>query len=249
MYMNRDKIPYSKSSVMVLLNMIMYTVSMVVLAAVGVIIYPDVLSEDHLFFRICPILGTVFSAGLIFLCSLGIFRPDAIRRVCNSGIRFGSFLHLVKNREKAERKIDQLCSDCGVCSSILRSHPLISVKALVLNLLQRACYFAVSFTAYLALGGHGFKAFFPLFAIQALTTIAVYSIPLPGAVGASEAMFVIMYAQVYEEDELMAAMLLTRGMNYYINVLFCALVTMTYHLLLTHRAENKELLQKTNKSA
>ena len=69
--------------------------------------------------------------------------------------------------------------------------------------------------------------------------MAVYSFPIPGAVGASEAMFLILYDRVYLEDERVAAMLLTRGISYYLTVLFCALLTMVNHICSTQRKKRQ----------
>ena len=238
MYMYNDGVSYAKSSVVVLLNTMMYTVSMVVLAAVSLIICPFILMEDSLFFRICLGIGTCFSAGLITLCALGIFHTVWLRRAGNFLIRVGHRLRILRNPEKLSEKLNRVCEEYSVCAQVLRRHPDVGVKAFFLNLGQRAAYFCVAYMAYLALGFRG-NAFFLLFGIQAVATMAVYSFPIPGAVGASEAMFLILYDRVYLEDERVAAMLLTRGISYYLTVLFCALLTMVYHICSTQRKKRQ----------
>ncbi len=241
-YMSKDDIPYTKSSVMVLLNSVMYTLAMVVLVVISLILCPFILREDHLFFRICLGIGIFCSIGLITLCLLGIFRESLVERMARKVIRLLSKLHLVRHAEALEAKLTDTFYEYKQAARILRGHPLVMLWAFLLNLAQRASYYAVAFVAYLALGGTDLATLLPLFAIQAVTSIAVYSIPLPGAMGASEAMLLILYKMVFpEEDERVAALLLTRGISFYLNVIFCAVVTVVHHLRITYKKSPHDL--------
>lgn len=235
-YMSKDDIPYTKSSVMILLNSVMYTLAMVVLVAVSLILCPFILREDHPFFRICLGIGIFCSIGLITLCLLGIFCESLVEKMARKIIRLLSKLHLVRHADALEQKLTDVFCEYKQAARILRQHPLVMLWAFLLNLVQRAAYYAVAFAAYLALGGEDLSMLLPLFAIQAVTSISVYSIPLPGAMGASEAMFLILYKTIFpNEDERVAALLLTRGISFYLNVIFCAVVTVVHHLRVTNK--------------
>ena len=63
-------------------------------------------------------------------------------------------------------------------------------------------------------------------------------IPLPGAIGASESVFLGLYMTVFPEEILSSAMLLNRGINFYLFVLV-SMVVVLINIVLLKRRKNK----------
>ena len=68
-----------------------------------------------------------------------------------------------------------------------------------------------------------------IIALQVVISITVDSLPLPGAVGVSEGMFLLLYTKVYGATIIAPAMLLTRGINFYMMLLLTGIMTMGFH--------------------
>ena len=65
---------------------------------------------------------------------------------------------------------------------------------------------------------------------QALLTLATSSLPLPGAVGATEGGFVTLFALFFGASLVTPAVLVSRGISFYAFLLISAGVTLTVHL-------------------
>ena len=63
-----------------------------------------------------------------------------------------------------------------------------------------------------------------LIAVQLLLSMCVDMLPLPGAVGASESVFLILFGPVFGSKLLTSAVLLSRGISFYFMVLLSGLV-------------------------
>ena len=53
----------------------------------------------------------------------------------------------------------------------------------------------------------------------------VSGIPSPGAVGVSEGAFMQIFKTIYPENMISSAVLLNRGINFYLFVIICAIIT------------------------
>lgn len=168
----------------------------------------------------------VFGAGINALLTVGmlcvIFLPGVARTIVGGGIRVLCALRIVKDggakvREKAEAGISRY-AEGAVC---IRKHPTLLLQAFGLTTLQCMCMMLVPCVVCMALGvtGQGLQAA----ATQAVLTISVAAFPLPGAVGAAEGGFLNLFAPVFGAELVAPALVLCRGINFYMFLPMCAL--------------------------
>lgn len=112
--------------------------------------------------------------------------------------------------------------DLRRCVSCCRGHRGRLVSLLVTDVLRFTAYHSVPFWVALALGADG-AALIPMLAVQAVLFVSVASLPLPGAVGASEGGFLLLYTAFFPQELLSGAMLLSRGVSFYLFLLIGAL--------------------------
>ena len=107
-----------------------------------------------------------------------------------------------------------------------------------LNLVQLTALFLVPFVVYKAFGlsGHGAME---LVGAQALLTLATSSLPLPGAVGATEGGFVTLFALFFGTSLVTPAVLVSRGISFYAFLLLSGCVTLAVHLSTKRRNSEK----------
>lgn len=89
--------------------------------------------------------------------------------------------------------------------------------------------FTVPFCVYLGFHLHQFH-WFQITMIEAVLFVAVGFVPLPGAIGASEGLFYILFRVLFPSSILTSAMLLTRCINLY----FCLVIDCLLILWFTH---------------
>ena len=70
-----------------------------------------------------------------------------------------------------------------------------------------------------------------MFAMQAILFTSVSSIPLPGSVGISESIFLRLFGSVYGEVILSSAMLLTRGISFYLFIIISLIVVIVNSIM------------------
>ena len=66
-------------------------------------------------------------------------------------------------------------------------------------------------------------------------------LPLPGAVGAAEPVFLVLYADIYSKSMLGSAMIFTRFFSYYLCFVLCGVVSIVNHIILMRKARCNRL--------
>lgn len=233
-YMSQDGIPLSKSGIAVLLTTGQYTAALLVLGVIMAVTHlPFLLSAPPLFIGLL-ILGAVLNGLLFAACLLSMFRRSLIERLGGWLLRLGARLHLVRRLDERLLAFHASLDEYEQGAAFVRTHPALSARVFLLCTVQRLSILIVTFFVYKGFHLHGVSLFHVL-AIQTLVTLSVCTLPLPGAVGAAEGMFLLTFGAAFPERLLMAAMLLTRGVTYYFCLLLSGTVTLGNHLFTLRR--------------
>ena len=164
------------------------------------------------------------TAGM--LCFM--FLPNAARRLMNGLLNLGVRLRVVRNRAAAEERLERQMAEYRSGAACFRQNAGLAPALLGLNAVQLTALFLVPFVVYKAFGlsGHGVLE---LVGAQALLTLATSSLPLPGAVGATEGGFVTLFALFFGASLVTPAVLVSRGISFYAFLLLSGLVTLGVH--------------------
>ncbi len=238
--MNRDGISISKATVTAVLFTNSFTCGLLLCTALAAAISPKILFFDSLYFRVCLIVGLVVSFAVLAGCILFLRFGHLARRFGLFCIRLFVKLHILRHRERAEERLDRAIADFAECRHYIAEHPLLTVRVMCLAFLQRVVFFTVPYFVYLSFGLNS-ATFFDIFAIQVMTQMSVYALPIPGSAGATEAMLLLLYETVYTEDQAVSAMLLTRGITFYLNVAVCGLVTLINNLVSNRKKKERKM--------
>ncbi len=227
-YMNKKGVPIAKGSLILLLYTVIYKAVLITYGLLALCFYPELILEGEWYFIALFLLGLVINLTVMTLFVLAMFSGHRIQRIGDRCIRLGHRLHLVRNPEKKMDSLAHAIQDYRSSADYIRRHPLIPLKVYGWAMLQRLAMFSVGYWVYLSLGGEAQS--FPYFiAVLVVLAFAVDSLPLPGAVGASEFVMAALYGAIYPKGMQEPAMLLTRGLNYYGCLILCGVVTILYH--------------------
>ncbi len=233
-YMAQDNIPLTKSTTLLLANLIQYTASLLVMGVVVLLIKPSLVLAGGKWILLFFIIGVVLHIGMLVAFALGMLRQKLIRRIAYAILHFLCRIKLVKDEGKKLAAFDKQLSEYHECVALVKNKPALLFAVFLGNILQRMAMFSIAYFTYRALGlsGHGY---WEIIAIQIVIALAVNSLPLPGAVGAAETAFLVLYKMIYSQKMLMPAMLLTRGVSYYLCFILCGVITIFNHIITMKR--------------
>ncbi|MBQ9673318.1 MAG: flippase-like domain-containing protein [Ruminococcus sp.] len=234
-YMVKDKIPMSVTTITLVLNIMQYTLSIVVIAGMCFAMRPEYFFEFDKWSRFLIILGIVFQLGFALLFACVIFFPNIIKKIGVFFVNILAKIHLVKNREKKLSDLDKMIEDYRRCAQILKDTPIIIMVSFIFNVLQRVSIICVTYCVYRA-SGQTVSSFFDIIIMQGYVLIGSNSLPVPGAVGIADYLFLDGFKSLMADP--VHAELMSRGLSFYICIIGCGAITLIHHAINVVR-ENK----------
>ena len=180
------------------------------------------------------IVGFVLNIAYIILLAMLIIKPLWMRQAGIKLINLLFSVKIIRNVEKYINKINRVCDNYSVCAEYIKNNLWSIVKVLLITVFQRLCLFAVTYMVYMSYGLSG-TSFVDIIAIQAMIGIAVEMLPLPGAAGVTEGCFISMYTGVFGEQLVKSALLLSRGLSFYVVLILGAIVTAMAHIIMVRK--------------
>ena len=169
----------------------------------------------------------VVNIFLLLACLLFMVFPGPSRVIGHSVIALLSFLHILKDREKSENAFKTYLSEYKDAFRAVIRYPSVFLVTLCTNILQRIGVFLVPFFVFIAIEGEA--SLFDVLTSQALVTVASNSVPIPGAVGISEYLFLSITASLMLTPARKSATLLCLLMSHYFCFLICGIYTFAFH--------------------
>ena len=253
--MRRDGIPVAVSTVVLAIVTITYKL---VLVVVGIVVLA--LRPARIMALLDPVLPVVWlGLGLNVVCValllLLVFHPTLVERCARWAL---GLLHRLRpfremhgygttgwpcwepeweqaHLERLERMIGQYSG----AAEFYRSHKHVVVHVFLMTVLQRTLLFLITWFTYRAFGLSGEGPVF-LTSLQAMISVAVDMLPLPGGMGISETLFLTIFEPVFGPDLILPAMVVSRGVSYYSQLLLSAAMTAAASFILGGKRKKKE---------
>lgn len=239
-YMSRDQIPAAHGTLNMMLIAACYQSASLLWGGAVWLLAPSVREIPGSGFG----LLLAYGAGMMILLTLGMgmvmFLPGVSRRICERLLKMLTALHFVRNPEAVGEKLERQLSEYAKGAAVIKRNPGLALQVLALCVVQLGLLFSVPWVVSLAFGlsGHGW---IQVAGIQALLTLAVCNLPLPGAVGAAEGCFVAAFAAIFGSELVTPAMLVSRGISFYAFLLISFVVAVVVHLRSVRRSREREL--------
>lgn len=234
-FMIRDGIPPLVATVALIVNLTMYTASILTLGLLTLITQPEIFLTFGTVSRVLIVVGFLIQAllGLFFVMLL--VNPGLLRRISRGGLHLLCKLHILRHEEQKQEKLRGHMDDYAMYAGMITSHRKALVQAFFLNLMQRASVISVPFFLSLASGG-GFLRAAKVWAVQCCTVLGSNIIPIPGAMGVSDYMMLDGFADLIPLKDLVDFELFSRAISFYILVLLCGCLTLVNYLVQRKRA-------------
>ena len=211
-YMKKEKISIPVSTVILMIVTITYKLVLVVIG-IGIAIFGRGFLHKYLE-GILPVfyLGLALNIFCVTFMTILVFHP----------------LHLVKKKDGRLKKLEDSMDTYRNTAAYLKNNPFVIVKVIGITFIQRMALFAVTWFVYQAFGLHG-TGFWEILFLQAVISVSVDMLPLPGGMGISETLFLNIFSPVFG-GLLLPGMVLSRGLGYYGELLISAAFTVVAQL-------------------
>ena len=238
-YMQRDKVPLSLASLNFLLITVCYQAVMLGYGGAMFLLQRDFVSQNVKGIGILLVYGIAVNGLCIVGITCAMFSHKLVRRFCYFVLRLLCRLRLCKHFEETAARLDSQLEQYREGAAHIRRHPTVLLRVLLYTVAQLTALYLVPVCVYKALGLSGYSAL-QILAVQALLTVAVSSLPLPGAVGAQEGGFVTLFRLFFGAELVLPAMLMSRGISFYAFLLISGGVSMAVHIqFLKHRQRQR----------
>ena len=236
-FMMADGVPAAVSAVALLLNLVMYTASIMTIGIIAVILRPHLFFVFTTFSKILILIGYVVLGILMLFIILLIKREDWVHGIGAFFIRILSKIKIIRNREKLEKKLDRITNEYRDCAEMINGHRGMLIKCFVFNFLQRALQICVSAMLFLAGGGKASQAI-NVWATHAFSVIGSNCIPIPGAMGVIDLLLVDGMQDLMNEQDAISLELASRGISFYVCVLLCIVIVAIGHFAIKKRNDD-----------
>jgi len=228
-YMSRDGVPAARGALNMMLIAVGYQTATLTCGLLAFLLLPSARAAMGGGLGLLLLYGgAVMVALTVGMLSL-MFLPGAARKLMGRILGLLARVHLVKDRARSEEKLERQLREYAAGAACIRRNPDLMAKVVGLCFLQLIALFSVPYVVYLGFGltGHSFAE---VVGVQALLTLAVSSLPLPGAVGPAEGGFVKAFTLFFGVGLVTPAMLVSRGISFYAFLLISAGVSLCVHL-------------------
>ena len=246
-YMNKEGIPVSLSSLTLLVIVAIYQLVMMIYALVCFIWKFEFVSGGVQGIGFLVIFGFIFNSCLFFFIVATIFSIKWLRKGIMACAGFLHRVHILKDLAKVEKWLDRQIREYQEGAAFIRRNPKVLGKVLLVTVVQLSCQFLVPYCVYLAFGLRQYGPM-DLIAVQALLNVAVVALPLPGAVGATEGSFLLVYKLFFSQTQILPAMLLSRGISFYGFVVISGIVSFAVHFQISRRQQREKKLKVCKES-
>jgi hypothetical protein len=231
-HMKRDKIKIGYSTLIMLLITIAYK-SVLILLALGFLVFNFNVVEQYAGdMKWLIVLGFVLNLAFIAALLLVFIKPIWARALGIKTVGLLTKLRIMKrkNKDKYTEKLISICDTYAMGADYIKKNLSVVFNVFVLTAVQRICLFSITWIVYRAYGLDQ-TSFVDILTLQIMIGVAVEMLPLPGAAGISEGCFLLTFTEIFGMKLVKPALLISRGLTFYLILVIGAIVTLTVHII------------------
>ena len=224
-YMTRDGIGGAQATFTLLTVTASYQMAVLVYGSLSALLKFDYIRSMPAVVRWLIVFGILANGLAALFILMVIFLRKPVEGVVHRVLRFLHRIHVIRHLEKAEQKMESIMDEYAQGGLYLRKKPGVFLKVMGLTFLQLTFLYFSSYCACLALGIKGVSVI-SFIMMQAVLSLAVSAVPLPGSVGASESAFLFLFGGLFTGSQLLPVMMMARGISFYSFLVVTGLVVL-----------------------
>lgn len=237
--MKKDKIPVASSTVVLAIVTITYKLVLVISGLLVLIIRPESIMKYLEPVETIMYVGLALNVVCIAILLNLVFYPKTVRSCAEWGVSLWNRIRPSGHPEKQRARVEALLGQYTGTAEYFKTHKHVIVHVLIITFLQRYLLFFITWLTYCAfeLSREGMPV---IVMLQAMISVASDMLPLPGGMGASENLFMVIFEPVFGEDLVLPAMVISRGISYYSQMIISGIMTLAATLFISkEKGEDK----------
>lgn len=239
-YMRKCGINVSEATNVLMWVTVLYKMVLVVIGLLLIIFRRDYIT-NHMddrswLFYLGIILNMIFIGFLVLLW----LKSHWLERVGDHWIAVAAKFHLIKNKQNVVEKWQRFIDGHNASFVAMKGQTKTIVFAFIITFIQRMVLFSITGFVCLAFGISRLL-FWKALLLQAMISVSVDMLPLPGGSGISEHLFELMFLSIFGADLVLPGMVMSRGIAYYVQLLLCGVMTIVAH---TYFSEKEKRIKK-----
>lgn len=224
-FMKKEDIPVPIATVILLVVTITYKLVLVVVG-LGLLLFAGDFVRTYVA-EACWVfyIGILLNVGCVAFMCIVVFHPSFAKKALMAGAVLLERIHILKHKETRLEKLDRSMNLYHEAAEFMRTHWGMIGRVFLVTIVQRFAMFSVTYFVYRAFSLEQ-MGLLPVMFLQAVISVSVDMLPLPGGMGISEGLFMIIFRSVFGESVLLPALILSRGLGYYSELLLSAVFTL-----------------------
>lgn len=218
-YMHKDNISVANSTLSLLMHLWSFQIVSITMGVISAFFHFDVLKSGLIYLFM---LGIVLNSSALILLIIGIFSKRLSTGLIKIVVKILKFLK-IKNVEQKQEKIEKELASYQESAVYIKEHKKLMFKTILTTIVQLLAYYTVPYWIYRAFDLNAYGIMYVL-TLQAVLYATVSGIPSPGSVGVSEGGFLGIFKNVFSEAIISSAMLLSRGVNFYLLIIISSII-------------------------
>lgn len=219
-YMHKDGIEVSHGSLALMCELMGFQAASIGIALFGMVYNNAYIAGLGSSIKLILMTGFILSFIILILLSVAIFLPPVAAFV--------------------ERRFHVNMDSYKIGSEYIRKNPRVLMYNTATSFIQLLAMYSITFFTYMALYGAGAN-WLRIVTLQAVLSTGVSFVPIPGAAGAAEGGFRLIFAAVFG-SMVMPAMLLSRGISLYLGLILTGCCLLVILALKKHTSAAADLV-------
>ena len=227
-YMKKDKLPIPVTTLVLMIVTITYKAVLVVIGLVICLFGGGFLRGYLGDYMWVFYLGVGLNVFCVTFMMILVFAPGLAKWIMVTGLKLIEHIRILKPRKSRLEKLEASMDQYHETAAFWASHKRVILNVFLITFVQRCILFTVTYWVYRALGLHSY-GILTITILQAVISVSVDMLPLPGGMGISETLYMVMFVPVFG-SLMLPSMLLSRGISYYGQMLISAVMTCVAHM-------------------
>jgi len=227
--MKGDDISISHGALALLMELTSFQISTFLFEIGAVIALPFSSLEIQGYMRVLAVIGFLLNFCYISFLLIVMFSKRMGEGIFRLAFRIIHKLPFISEAKEQswKKSCDEGLDRFHAGAFMIRKHRAVMARVLAFSILQTLCWFSIPYLVYLALGQSG-AGFSQLLLLQILTYMMTALLPLPGAMGIGELVFLNLFLSVYARDLIRPATLISRGISFYFLLLLSGILILLF---------------------
>lgn len=234
--MRKDKIPVAVSTVVLAIITITYKLVLVFIGTTILLFRPASIMCYLDGIEWLMYLGLILNIICIGVLLLLVFHSGVIRSIVTWGLNLVDRIHPLSSRKGLETRLENIISQYTGTAEFFRSNQRIILNVFGITFIQRFLLFFITWLTYCAFSLSG-ESVPVVVSLQAMISVAVDMLPLPGGMGISENLFLTIFQPIFGEALVLPGMLVSRGISFYTQLIICAIMTVAASFILKRKGD------------